>query len=108
MSNRLRQMKKQAKRWHEVASQSPQTRMAMNYRCDSCGRTWKMWLQTGLEEHGENHKPVPFAIRCKCGGTAFHFDWILDEHLKEPIPITGNMSYFANKPDRDCGVPVLR
>ena len=67
-----------------------------------------MWLQTGLEEHGENHKPVPFAIRCKCGGTAFHFDWILDEHLKEPIPITGNMSYFANKPDRDCGVPVLR
>lgn len=108
MSNRSRQMKKQAKRWNNTASGLPQTRMAMYYRCNSCEKMWKMWLQTGLEEHGENHKPVPFSIRCKCGGMAAHYDWHLDIHLEEPIPITKRMNYFANRPDYTCGVPVLR
>ena len=87
----------------------PETIMAMRYRCEKCGKEWDMWLQTGLEEHDGNHKPVPYGIRCKCGcGYAFHVEWHKDIHLLEPIPITKSMNYFANRPDHDCGVPVLR
>lgn len=111
MSNMLRQMKKRAKRWKELKNQLeqiPQTRKAMTYQCERCGKSWRMWLQTGLEEHGENHKPVPFIIRCKCGGMACHVRWNEDIQLLETIPIEGYMNYFANVTGMDCGKPVLR
>ena len=91
-----------------IYSKLPETRQAMKYRCEKCGKEWWMWLQTGLEEHGKNHKPVPYAIGCKCGGIATHVDWNEDKHLFEPIPITRSMSYFVNQPNRDCGVAVIR
>ena len=83
------------------------TQKAMWYQCQMCGKRWRMWLEKGLEEHGENHKPVPFAIGCKCGGTAYHVDWHEDVELDAPVPIGGGMNYFANKFDSDCGVPIL-
>ena len=98
MSNKLRQMKKHTK----------ETKMKMIYECEKCGKSWGMWLQIGLEEHGENHKPVPYVIMCKCGGFARHVRWNEDIHLSESIPITQDMNYFANVPDMDCGKPVLR
>lgn len=81
---------------------------SMMYRCEKCGRSWRMYLETGLEDHSENHKPVPFGITCKCGGSAFHSDWHADGVHIPPVEITGDMSYFANKPKSNCGVPVLR
>ena len=112
MSNKLRGIKRQRK----ISFQSnenicekkrPQTKMAMNYECRDCGKVWRMWLQTGLEEHGENHKPVPFAIGCKhCNGVAYHINWHEDIELDEPIDITDDMDYFANVSDCDCGKPV--
>ena len=43
---------------------------AMKYRCEKCDKEWWMFLEKGIEEFGENHKPTPFTIRCKCGGIA--------------------------------------
>ena len=113
MSNVLRKLKRQRKQASEpIKREKPkklQTKQAMKYQCRACGRSWKMWLQTGLEEHGENHKPVPFAIQCKsCGSPAFHVDCHEDIELDEPIDITEEMNYFANVSDCDCGQPVYR
>lgn len=83
------------------------TKHSMIYQCEHCGCTFMMWLQIGLEEHGENHKPVPYTIGCpKCRHFARHVYWDLDEYLSESMPITREMNYFANRKDCDCGVPV--
>ena len=29
----------------------------MIYRCECCGKSWPMYLEKGIEEFGENHKP---------------------------------------------------
>ena len=84
------------------------TRMAMLYQCESCGEIWTMWLQIGLEEGGKNHKPVPYCIRCKCGGVAKHILWHRDKVLEKPIRIEEDMHYFKNVPNSDCGIPILR
>lgn len=83
---------------------------AMVYGCRDCGSRWIMYLEKGLEEPGcEDRKPVPFGISCPfCGG--FHgFD--ISGYLRIPEseyqPLPKNASYFANLPDRDCGVPKI-
>lgn len=115
MSNMLRKIRRQRKHTgefsknHHEKKQKLQTKESMTYQCRDCGKHWQMWLQTGLEEHGENHKPVPFAIHCKyCRGVAYHVDWHEDIHLEEPIDITEDMDYFANVSNCDCGKPVYR
>ena len=83
------------------------TRKAMLYQCETCENTWRMWLEVGLEEGGDTHKPVPYGIPCKyCGGLAVHIDWHKDINLESAIPIFSGLDYFANRADRDCGVPV--
>lgn len=63
-----------------------------------------MWLELGLCEGGENHKPVPFAIGCKyCGDIAYHTG--PDTTLDSPGPILPGADYFANEDNRDCGIP---
>ena len=42
----------------------------MIYRCEQCGKNWPMYLEKGIEEFGENHKPSPFTIACPYCGTA--------------------------------------
>lgn len=81
---------------------------AMKYGCENCGLSWWMFLEKGLEEFGENHKPVPFTIECPvCHGFARDISGICkiggDEYAELP---TGE-SYFKNDPAHDCGVPVF-
>lgn len=77
---------------------------AMMYQCETCGKAWRMYVQLGLCEGGENHKPVPFAIACKyCNGVAYHA--MKDIRFDKPVPILGGMDYFANIEGRDCGIP---
>ena len=86
---------------------------AMTYECEECGKTWRMWLEIGVE--GPNKvMPCPFVIRCKCGGIAKHIDWQNDIWLPQPMPLGENMSYFKldkkgmKKKDTDaCGIPIL-
>ena len=68
-----------------------------------------MYLEKGIEEFGENHKPSPFTIACPyCGG------WAMDVSGIQKVPGGGYVTlpdgygYFANLEDRDCGVPILR
>ena len=87
---------------------------AMQYRCEKCGKEWRMWLEVGVE--GENKKmPCPFSIRCKCGGLAQHINWQDDIWLPKPIPLEEKMSYFQldrkglnNHDSNACGIPVLK
>lgn len=86
---------------------------AMKYRCEKCGKEWWMFLEKGIEEFGDNHRPSPFMIKCKCGGFAQDVSGICkipkiagvyDGYAILPV----GASYFANKKESDCGVPVLR
>lgn len=80
----------------------------MIYGCEDCGYKTRMFLQKGLEEHGENHKPVPFIIRCpRCGG--FHCRDISSlRRLPEERPLKAHENYFKNDKKHDCGVPVIK
>lgn len=79
----------------------------MIYRCEQCGRSWAMFLEKGIEEFGENHKPSPFAIGCPyCGGWAMDVSGI----QKIPggyIPLPEGGHYFANMEGKNCGAPVF-
>lgn len=79
----------------------------MIYSCEQCGRSWPMYLEKGIEEFGENHKPSPFMIVCPhCGGWAMDVSGI----LKIPeayMVITGGAGCFANVEGKECGVPTF-
>ena len=81
------------------------TRYAMHYQCKDCGEMRLVWLELGLEEHGEDHKPVPFSILCpECNGThMYHVDWDADIELEKPREIMEDEDRFTNDPERDCG-----
>lgn len=87
---------------------------AMTYECEECGKSWRMWLEVGVE--GEDKlMPCPFIIKCKCGGMAKHINWQDDIWLPEPRPLGENMSYFKldkkglkKQDDNACGIPVLK
>ena len=113
MSNRLKKLQK----YHErLAAKKRETKIdgaimvrgAMRYQCEECGKRWLMYLEVGLEDHNENHKRVPFAIGCECGGTAYHVDWHKDILFDEPRPLPEGKSYFKNTYESDCGVPILK
>lgn len=114
MSNRLRRMQKRIghMRTDQDEPKTEQSEVlvhgAMMYKCGTCGREWWMFLEKGIEEFGENHKPTPFIIRCKCGGQARDISGIckLPGGGYEPLP--AGESYFANREDSECGVAVLQ
>ena len=87
---------------------------AMHYRCDSCGKVFRFWIEKGLEDrkqdilNAENHKPVPFCIGCLCGGTAQHFMWHNDIYLDDYRPLEENENYFENLENEDCGISHFR
>lgn len=92
----------------EQRTTAPLVHGRMVYRCEVCGRSWFMYLEKGIEEFGENHKPSPFTIDCPyCDG------WASDVSGIQKIPggryarLTGGYMYFANLEDRNCGVPML-
>ena len=80
---------------------------AIKYACENCGLSWLMFLEKGIEEHGENHKPVPFSIQCPvCNGFAHDISGICKIAADEYIELPYGESYFKNDPSHDCGIPV--
>lgn len=80
----------------------------MAYGCDSCGKGFRMFLETGLEgiNDGAAHKPVPFTIKCPfCGNPQCHDLAFRKYQLKQPMNPKG-IPYFANRRDQDSGVPT--
>lgn len=89
---------------------SPLVHGAMKYACEKCGLSWWMFLEKGLEEFGENHKPVPFVIQCPvCHGFAHDVSGICKCKTKDGgyVVLPYGESYFKNEPSSDCGVPVF-
>ena len=79
---------------------------AMKYGCEKCGLTWWMFLEKGLEEFGEDHKPVPFVITCPlCGGFAHDISGIVKFPEGGYKELPAGEAYFANVDGHDCGVP---
>lgn len=67
-----------------------------------------MYLERGIEEFGENHKPSPFTITCPfCGGWAMDVSGIQKVPGGGYMPLPEGYGYFANTEDRDCGVPTF-
>lgn len=110
MSNNLRKPQNRLKGIGEKESTSDTVMVhgAMKYMCERCGRSWWMFLEKGIEEFDENHKPSPFIIRCKCGGSARDVSGICKIPGAGYKPLPDGESYFANRKESDCGVPVLR
>lgn len=80
----------------------------MIYRCEQCGRSWTMFLEKGIEEFGENHKPSPFTITCPyCGGWAMDVSGILKVPGGGYVPLPEGGHYFANMEGKNCGAPVF-
>lgn len=82
----------------------------MIYRCADCGFEIPMYLESTLERHnGENHKPVPFAMKCpECGGFHCYDDVSRFRPLPEERPLREGESYFKDTYKHDCGIPVIR
>lgn len=78
------------------------------YRCGRCGESWPMYLEKGIEEFGENHKPSPFLIGCPyCGGLAQDVSGIHKVPDGGYVPLPDGYHYFANREDHPCGVPTF-
>lgn len=117
MANRLRKLRRHRERMankkSEELKQSDNTVLVhkvMKYQCEECGKSFLMFLEKGLEDEnftGEKHKPVPYTIKCKCGGYVRHINWQADIKLVDYAPLGKNMNYFANEKGCDCGVPVF-
>ena len=69
----------------------------MIYSCESCKKSWPMYLEKGIEEFGDDHKPSPFIIRCPyCGGMARDVSGI----IKNPqgySRLPDGLHYFSNQ-----------
>ena len=81
----------------------------MMYRCKDCGWMGYLYLENTLERHnGDQHKPVPFAIRCpKCGG--FHcYDVSFLKELPKERPLKPEENYFKDNKSYNCGCPIIR
>ena len=67
-----------------------------------------MYLEKGIEEFRENHKPSPFTIACPyCGGLAMDVSGIQKVPGGGYVPLPDGYGYFANVEGRDCGVPTF-
>lgn len=80
----------------------------MIYRCENCGKSWNMYLEKGIEEFGEDHKPSPFTIGCPyCGGWASDVSGIQKAPGGGYVPLPEGGHYFANREKHPCGVPTF-
>lgn len=111
MSNRIKRMQKRIKRIPDTGevkyNHEIMVHGKMVYECEKCGRRWNMYLEKGLEEFERDHKPTPFVIRCRCGGPAKDISGIIKFAGGGYYPLPEGESYFANRKDSDCGIPVL-
>lgn len=80
----------------------------MKYKCESCGKSWFMALEIGVEDgnHGRKRQPCPFMIKCTCGGWAHDISgYVL---LPSVRPLPPGMRYFAydgSGKENACGQP---
>lgn len=83
----------------------------MKYRCESCGKSWFMNLEVGVEDfgkHGRPHQPAPFMIPCDCGGFAQDISGYIP--LPDVRPLLSGMQYFAydkSGKENACGQPCI-
>ena len=92
----------------ETRTPAPLVHGRMIYRCEQCGRSWAMFLEKGIEEFGENHKPSPFTIECPyCDGWACDISGIQKIPGGGYMPLPDNCHYFANREDHSCGIPTF-
>lgn len=92
----------------ETRSLAPMVHGRMIYRCECCGKSWPMYLEKGIEEFGENHKPSPFTIECPyCGRWAQDVSGIQKVPGGGYVPLPDGCHYFANREDHPCGVPTF-
>lgn len=112
MSSAMRRIKRGLKRHHRYNTVEYSNEILVHgrlvYECERCGRRWSMYLEKGIEEPGENHKPSPFVIPCpNCKGLAKDISGIIGFAGGGYYPLPAGESYFANKQDFDCGVPIF-
>lgn len=79
----------------------------MIYQCEGCGLLIEMLLEEGIESFDEHHKPTPFCVYSKCCSDVFMHDVSGIIKFDELKPIGATDSYFANKKEHDCGIPVI-
>lgn len=114
MSNIIKRMQKKLRYQEKYDQETQQSKEeitvhgAMKYQCGNCRKEWWMFLEKGIEEFGDKHKPSPFIITCKCGGAAKDISGIIKFPSGNYELLPEGESYFANVEDSDCGVPVLR
>ena len=112
MSSVMRKIKRGLKRHHRYNTVEYNTEILVHgrmvYGCERCDRRWSMYLEKGIEEPGDDHKPSPFVIQCPfCGGMARDISGIIGFAGGGYYPLPDGASYFANRKDSDCGVPIL-
>lgn len=84
---------------------------AFNYRCEVCGKEFKIYLQVGVEGPADqNEMPSPFSLSCpnECKGffPLMHVDWWRDEDVW-PIRNAKKGDYiFVLDKETGCGTPV--
>lgn len=83
----------------------------MTYQCEQCEKTRWMYLEDGLEQPAQEHKPhkpVPFVVACPdCGGHMRHINFQEDFFFVGEQELLPWMDRFENRADHDCGVPVF-
>ena len=75
---------------------APLVHGGMKYMCETCGESWFMCLEIGVEDFGENgrpHQPCPFCIQCDCGGIAMDISGYLP--FPKKVRLKRGMRYFA-------------
>ena len=104
----LRKLKRNLENNKFLITKSTYVWAYMIYGCEDCGYKTIMFLQKGLEEHGENHKPVPFMIRCPICKNFHCKDISFLRRLPETRPLKATENYFKNDKKHDCGIPVIK
>lgn len=112
MGGTMRKLKRGLKRYPRYNTVEYDTEILVHgrmvYECERCGRRWNMYLEKGIEEPGNDHKPSPYIIQCpNCGGLAKDISGIIGFAGGGYYHLPAGESYFANKKDSDCGVPIL-
>ena len=88
---------------------APKVHGFMIYKCDDCGKEFQVYLEQGIEDDSEPHKPCPFMIKCPYCKDGLAQDmycrvWSYEYLGVNVMPLTTRGSfYFANVEGKDCG-----
>ena len=81
----------------------------MVYRCEKCGKEFRMWCEKGVEDRNEtlHSVPSPFVIHHSCGGFAQDISGLFRYDAGYML-LPEKESYFAYDKNKDCGIAVLK